>query len=105
MSSTRRSNRNGADERYCLVLKLLNSRLAVVLDDRHCGNLVRTVALLLKGIRDGRSHAAEVLKKSGNEEADIFSYPMAPSLLFVVHATRGGCAPHVMKNLNQGGSG
>jgi len=30
---------------------------------------------------------------------------MAPSLLVVVHATRGGWAPHVIKNLNQGGSG
>ena len=105
MSSTRRTSRNEADEHYCLVLKLLNSCLAVGLEDRHCGNLVGTVALLLEGIRDERSCTAEILRKSGNVEANLFSCPMAPSLLFVVHATRGGWAPHVIKNLNQGGSG
>lgn len=73
MSSTRRTSRNEADERYCLVLKLLNSRLVVELEDRHCGNLVRTVALLLEGIRDERSCTAEILRKSANVEADIFS--------------------------------
>jgi len=73
MSSTRRTSRHGADERYCLLLKLLNFRPAVGLEDRHCGNLVGTIALLFEGIRDERVCTADILRKSANVEADIFS--------------------------------